>query len=282
MVNVKITEAQPPREEDAKTEVDRTLEIQKGQSTKLGVEGTAESPGVEEDSSTEDMVLRVTRRESEADAVQPGLQIPQMKDTSMSSVGHPLSKVMEQLNETTDASAWRSEDGHPEQPFRTCVPGATPDQAPCGDYSERLPPAMDFYRFALEGPGAGAAGSCNHDLAGDGQPANVLGGHETVGAETCKEDGPGAVEARGTTEEAAVPASQSTGSTEAIPPPDNPSDDINATEEEAGLEQLETQTDAPAHAVENKAVEKNSPSELSHPADFRYAPLHYLNTSMLN
>ncbi|XP_078281845.1 pleckstrin homology domain-containing family M member 2 isoform X2 [Rhinoraja longicauda] len=264
-----ITERQPPREEDAKTEDDRTSETQDEQSTKLGVEGTAESPGAEEDSSPEDVVLRVTRQESEADAAQPALQIPQMKDTSMSSVGHPLSKVMEQLNETTDASAWRSEDGHSEQPFRTCVPGKTPEEAPHGDYSERLPPAMDFYRFALESPGASAAGSCNYDLAGDGQPTNVLGGHETVGTETCKEVGPGAVAVQGTTEAADSPACQSTENTEAIPQPDILSDDINAKEEETGQEQLETQTEDPADAVENKAVEKNSPSELTHPADFR-------------
>ncbi|XP_051895383.1 pleckstrin homology domain-containing family M member 2 isoform X2 [Pristis pectinata] len=264
----KIEEIQQSKEEDAKIEENCDLETQGEQSTKLDVQKSTGIPGTEEDTNPEDVVLRVTRRESDADAAQPGLQIPQMKDTSMSSVGHPLSKVMEQLNETTDANTWMSDGSHPEQPFRTCVPGKAPDEPPHSEYSERMPPAMEFYRFTLESPGASATGSCNYDLAGDGQPENVFSSHETVGTETCKEVFPGTVVAQGITEEADAPTSQQTENAEAVTGPDNQSDNINANMGETDLEQLEIQTLAPEDAVEDEAAQ-NSPSELTHPADFR-------------
>ncbi|XP_072101506.1 pleckstrin homology domain-containing family M member 2 isoform X1 [Mobula birostris] len=255
------------KEEDAKTEEDSDLKAQDEQSTKSELQKSTVIPGTEE-TNTEDMVLRVTQRESDADATQPGLQIPQMKDTSMSSVGHPLSKVMEQLNETTGASAWMPDDGHPEQPFRTCAPGNAPDESPHSEYSERMPPAMEFYRFTLESPGVSATGSCNDDLAGDGQQENVFSSHEAASTETCKEVIPGTVATQGITEEADAPVSQEAESTETVSVPNNQSDNINAKVGETDLEQLEIQTLASESEVENEAAQ-NSPSELTHPADFR-------------
>ncbi|XP_072334397.1 pleckstrin homology domain-containing family M member 2 isoform X1 [Scyliorhinus torazame] len=222
-----------------------------------------------EDCNTQDKMLQLTRRESDVADPQPGLLIPQMKDTSMNSVGNPLSKVMEQLNGTLDANTWTSGSDHPEQPFRTSVPGEAPDEPPYSQYSERMPPAVDFYRFALESPGAGATGSCNYDLAGDGQPEDVFSGDEAAGTETCKgEKIPGAVEEPGTTAEAAVPECHRKENAEAL------SEQVKETDVETGkvsdtsMEQLEIQTLTSEDSEEEEKAQ-SSPSELTHSADFR-------------
>uniref|UniRef100_A0A4W3JXD3 Pleckstrin homology domain-containing family M member 2 n=1 Tax=Callorhinchus milii TaxID=7868 RepID=A0A4W3JXD3_CALMI len=129
--------------------------------------------GGEEGSRPRDKPRYATRRMSEADS-QPGLLIPQMKDTSMNSVGNPLSEVIERLNGTLDDDSWTADNDQPEQPFRTGIPGDTPDEPPYRGYSERKPPTMDFYRFALESPGAGATSGSDHDTSGDGQQAHVF------------------------------------------------------------------------------------------------------------
>ncbi|XP_069774979.1 pleckstrin homology domain-containing family M member 2 isoform X2 [Narcine bancroftii] len=267
-LDIKNAEIHQSKEEDAKIEEDCGLETQDEQSMKLNTQKSSEIPGTEEDTNPEDMVLQVTRLESDADASQPGLQIPQMKDTSMSSVGNPLSKVMEQLNEATDANTWMSDDGHLEQPFRTCAPGKAPDEPPCSEYSERMQPSMEFYRFALESPGASTTGSCNYDFAGDGQPTNVFSSHETAGAETCQEIIPDSVMVQGVREEVDVPVGQNSENAEAISGHDDQSDNVNGMVSETSLEQMEIQTSASEDEVENDAAQ-NSPSELTHPSDFR-------------
>ncbi|XP_067873469.1 LOW QUALITY PROTEIN: pleckstrin homology domain-containing family M member 2 [Heterodontus francisci] len=242
---------------------------QQEQSDKMALQKPKEIAADEEDCSSQAMMLQVTCRESDTDAPQPGLLIPQMKDTSMNSVGNPLSKVMEQLNGTLDANTWRSDGDRPEQPFRTSVPGEAPDERPYSQYSERMPPAMDFYRFALESPSASATGSCNYDLAGDGQPTHVFSGHEAAGTETCKgEKIPDAVEEPETTEEAAVQESHRTANVEALSEQSNLADVETGKVSETSLEQLEIQTLA-SEGTEEEEKAQNSPSELTHPADFR-------------
>ncbi|XP_067826632.1 pleckstrin homology domain-containing family M member 2 isoform X2 [Heptranchias perlo] len=266
-LDAKNTEVQLSKEEGAKSKQGCDAEPQEEQSYKMDLQNSKGIAAGEEDCTPQDKMLRVARRESDADAPQPGLLIPQMKDTSMNSVGNPLSKVMEQLNGTLDANTWTSDGDHPEQPFRTCVPGEAPDEPPYSQYSDRMPPAMDFYRFALESPGVSATGSSNYDLAGNGQPAHVFSGHETAGTETCKgEKIPGAIEEPGTPEEVAIPESHRIENAEVLPGQDNQAD-VNGKVCEPSLEQLEIQNWS-SEGTEEARVQ-NSPSELTHPADFR-------------
>ncbi|XP_041061968.1 pleckstrin homology domain-containing family M member 2 isoform X1 [Carcharodon carcharias] len=269
ILDAKNADVQLSMGEGAKSKQGSDAEAQEEQSDEMGLQKSQGTTAGEEDCNSQDKMLQVARRESDADAPQPGLLIPQMKDTSMNSVGNPLSKVMEQLNGTLDANIWTSDGDHPEQPFRTSVPGEAPDEPPYSQYSERMPPAVDFYRFALESPGASATGSCNYDLAGDGQPAHVFSGHEAAGTETCKgEKIPGAVEEPGTTEEAPVSECHRTENAETVLEQDKRTDVETGTVSETSLEQLEIQT-LTSEGTEEEEKDQSSPSELTHPADFR-------------
>ncbi|XP_078414229.1 pleckstrin homology domain-containing family M member 2 isoform X4 [Cetorhinus maximus] len=269
ILDAKNADVQLSMGEGAKSKQGSDAEAQEEQSDEMGLQKSQGTTAGEEDCNSQDKILQVARRESDADAPQPGLLIPQMKDTSMNSVGNPLSKVMEQLNGTLDANIWTSDGDHPEQPFRTSVPGEAPDEPPYSQYSERMPPAVDFYRFALESPGASATGSCNYDLAGDGQSAHVFSGHEAAGTETCKgEKIPGAVEEPGTTEEAPVPECHRTENAEAVLEQDKRTDVETDKVSETSLEQLEIQT-LTSEGTEEEEKDQSSPSELTHPADFR-------------
>uniref|UniRef100_A0A8C9MND4 Pleckstrin homology domain-containing family M member 2 n=1 Tax=Serinus canaria TaxID=9135 RepID=A0A8C9MND4_SERCA len=98
-----------------------------------------------------------------------------MKDTSMESVGQPLSKVMDRLNGQLDPGGWNATLEPPGQPFRTDTPGETPDGSSSGDFSEGISAPMDFYRFTVESPNAAAPGGGHHDPPGPGQPPHVSG-----------------------------------------------------------------------------------------------------------
>lgn len=106
------------------------------------------------------------------------LRIPEMKDTSMESVGQPLSKVMDRLNGQLDPGGWTAALEPPRQPFRTGTPGETPDGSSSGDFSEGISAPMDFYRFTVESPNAAAPGGGHHDPPGPGQPPHVSGSPE--------------------------------------------------------------------------------------------------------
>uniref|UniRef100_A0A4W3J0J8 Pleckstrin homology domain-containing family M member 2 n=1 Tax=Callorhinchus milii TaxID=7868 RepID=A0A4W3J0J8_CALMI len=166
----------------SKSEQDFTSRLAKDQNNSLYLQNCKEASGGEEGSRPRDKPRYATRRMSEADS-QPGLLIPQMKDTSMNSVGNPLSEVIERLNGTLDDDSWTADNDQPEQPFRTGIPGDTPDEPPYRGYSERKPPTMDFYRFALESPGAGATSGSDHDTSGDGQQAHVFSSYESADSE---------------------------------------------------------------------------------------------------
>lgn len=112
-----------------------------------------------------------------------GLLIPEMKDTSMDSLGQPLSKVIDQLHGQLDPSTWCSHVEPPDQSFRTGSPGDAPEKPPFGDFSEGLPAPMDFYRFTVESPSTVTSGGGNHDAAGPGQPLHVPGGPAAAGQE---------------------------------------------------------------------------------------------------
>ncbi|XP_042199525.1 pleckstrin homology domain-containing family M member 2 isoform X1 [Callorhinchus milii] len=284
--------------EEAKSEQDFTSRLAKDQNNSLYLQNCKEASGGEEGSRPRDKPRYATRRMSEADS-QPGLLIPQMKDTSMNSVGNPLSEVIERLNGTLDDNSWTADNDQPEQPFRTGIPGDTPDEPPYRGYSERKPPTMDFYRFALESPGAGATSGSDHDTSGDGQQAHVFSSYESADSEACKRE-----EISGTVEEAATPRSDGVETTgtqrlsgqddlmEVCGPsqeqsvmqpgePENPNTEgagSRSSEKEvassspvegkgAGISHLELEE--PGNNTSELEGARNSPSELTHSAEFR-------------
>uniref|UniRef100_A0A2K6B4P8 Pleckstrin homology domain-containing family M member 2 n=1 Tax=Macaca nemestrina TaxID=9545 RepID=A0A2K6B4P8_MACNE len=114
---------------------------------------------------------------------EPGLLIPEMKDTSMERLGQPLSKVIDQLNGQLDPSTWCSRAEPPDQSFRTGSPGDAPERPPLCDFSEGLSAPMDFYRFTVESPSTVTSGGGHHDPAGLGQPLHVPSSPEAAGQE---------------------------------------------------------------------------------------------------
>uniref|UniRef100_A0A4W3JED7 Pleckstrin homology domain-containing family M member 2 n=1 Tax=Callorhinchus milii TaxID=7868 RepID=A0A4W3JED7_CALMI len=252
--------------EEAKSEQDFTSRLAKDQNNSLYLQNCKEASGGEEGSRPRDKPRYATRRMSEADS-QPGLLIPQMKDTSMNSVGNPLSEVIERLNGTLDDDSWTADNDQPEQPFRTGIPGDTPDEPPYRGYSERKPPTMDFYRFALESPGAGATSGSDHDTSGDGQQAHVFSSYESADSEACKRE-----EISGTVEEAATPRSDGveTTGTQRLSGQDDLMENPNTEGAEgkgAGISHLELEE--PGNNTSELEGARNSPSELTHSAEFR-------------
>nr|XP_030867687.1 pleckstrin homology domain-containing family M member 2 isoform X1 [Gorilla gorilla gorilla] len=114
---------------------------------------------------------------------EPGLLIPEMKDTSMERLGQPLSKVIDQLNGQLDPSTWCSRAEPPDQSFRTGSPGDAPERPLLCDFSEGLSAPMDFYRFTVESPSTVTSGGGHHDPAGFGQPLHVPSSPEAAGQE---------------------------------------------------------------------------------------------------
>ncbi|XP_038232288.1 pleckstrin homology domain-containing family M member 2 isoform X2 [Dermochelys coriacea] len=193
---------------------------------------------------------------------QLGLQIPEMKDTSMESVGQPLSKVIDKLNGQLDPSGWNCPVDPPDQSFRTGMPGETPDGPPSGSYIEGISTPMDFYRFTVESPNSPAPGSGDHDPTGAGQPPYVPGSPEAAGQE---EEG-GEAETAGAVEDAQEEA-----------------DKTQASETETGnteaLSRLKGDQPSPSlSSAEDSGVEEGqgSPSEMSHPSEFRVDNNHLL------
>uniref|UniRef100_A0A8U7P7J8 Pleckstrin homology domain-containing family M member 2 n=1 Tax=Corvus moneduloides TaxID=1196302 RepID=A0A8U7P7J8_CORMO len=168
------------------------------------------------------------------------LRIPEMKDTSMESVGQPLSKVMDRLNGQLDPGGWNAALEPPGQPFRTGTPGETPDGSSSGDFSEGISAPMDFYRFTVESPNAAAPGGGHHDPPGPGQPPHVSEG-EAVGA---------VEEPERTSDE------PQTSQTETTNPP-------------ALCEPKKEQPSPSLSSAEDSGVEEGqgSPSELTHPSE---------------
>ncbi|XP_072442664.1 pleckstrin homology domain-containing family M member 2 isoform X3 [Chiloscyllium punctatum] len=259
ILDSKTTEVQLLTGESAKSKQGSDAELEE-QNEKMGLQKSQGIDTGEENCNSQGKMSLVTHSESDADAPQPGLLIPQMKDTSMNSVGNPLSKVMEQLNGTLDAKTWMSDSDHlPEQPFRTSVPGEAPDEPPFGQYSERMPPAVDFYKFTVESPSAPGTGSCHYDTTGESQSAHVFSGHETAGAEMCKGEKIPPVDESD---------SHRTENAEALPERDKQADVETGKISEASLEQLQIQT-VSSESTKEEEKAQSSPSELTHPADFR-------------
>ncbi|XP_065711481.2 pleckstrin homology domain-containing family M member 2 isoform X1 [Patagioenas fasciata] len=193
---------------------------------------------------------------------QLALRIPEMKDTSMESVGQPLSKVMDKLNGQLDPGGWNVPLEPPGQSFRTGTPGETPDGSSSGDFSEGISAPMDFYRFTVESPNAAAPGGGHHDAPGPGQPPHVSGSAEAPEEEEENREGEavGAVEGSG-----GASGEAQTVQTE----PANP---------QAPCEPKKEQPSPSPSSAEDSGVEEGqgSPSELSHPSEFRVDNNHLL------
>uniref|UniRef100_A0A8U7P9U5 Pleckstrin homology domain-containing family M member 2 n=1 Tax=Corvus moneduloides TaxID=1196302 RepID=A0A8U7P9U5_CORMO len=180
------------------------------------------------------------------------LRIPEMKDTSMESVGQPLSKVMDRLNGQLDPGGWNAALEPPGQPFRTGTPGETPDGSSSGDFSEGISAPMDFYRFTVESPNAAAPGGGHHDPPGPGQPPHVSGSPEAPEEEESREG-----EAVGAVEEPERTSDEpQTSQTETTNPP-------------ALCEPKKEQPSPSLSSAEDSGVEEGqgSPSELTHPSE---------------
>ncbi|EMP42081.1 Pleckstrin like proteiny domain-containing family M member 2 [Chelonia mydas] len=193
---------------------------------------------------------------------QLGLRIPEMKDTSMESVGQPLSKVIDKLNGQLDPSGWNCPVTPPDQSFRTGIPEETPDGPPSGSYIERISTPMDFYRFTVESPNSPAPGGGDHDPTGAGQPPYVPGSPEAAGQD---EEG-----GEGETAEAVEDAQEE-------------ADKTQASETETGnmeaLSRLKGDQPSPSlSSAEDSGVEEGqgSPSEMAHPSEFRVDNNHLL------
>ncbi|NXT65584.1 PKHM2 protein, partial [Chaetops frenatus] len=189
------------------------------------------------------------------------LRIPEMKDTSMESVGQPLSKVMDRLNGQLDPGGWNAALEPPGQPFRTGTPGETPDGSSSGDFSEGISAPMDFYRFTVESPNAAAPGGGHHDPPGPGQPPHVSGSPEAPEEEESREG-----EAVGAVEE-----------------PERANDEPQSSQTEttnpqALCEPKKEQPSPSPSSTEDSGVEEgqSSPSELTHPSEFRVDNNHLL------
>ncbi|XP_059722568.1 pleckstrin homology domain-containing family M member 2 isoform X5 [Haemorhous mexicanus] len=189
------------------------------------------------------------------------LRIPEMKDTSMESVGQPLSKVMDRLNGQLDLGGWNAALEPPGQPFRTGTPGETPDGSSSGDFSEGISAPMDFYRFTVESPNAAAPGGGHHDPPGPGQPPHVSGSPEAPEEEESREG-----EAVGAVEESERASDEpQTSQTETTNP-------------QALCEPKKEQPSPSLSSAEDSGVEEGqgSPSELTHPSEFRVDNNHLL------
>ncbi|NXC20151.1 PKHM2 protein, partial [Corythaeola cristata] len=189
------------------------------------------------------------------------LRIPEMKDTSMESVGQPLSKVMDRLNGQLEPGGWNVPLQPPGQSFRTGTPGETPDGSSSGDFSEGISAPMDFYRFTVESPNAAASGGGHHDTPGSGQPPHVSGSPEAPEEEESREgEGVGAVEESGGTS-------------------DEPQAGQTETTNPQALQEPKKEQPSPSpSSAEDSGVEEGqgSPSELTHPSEFRVDNNHLL------
>ncbi|KAM6046554.1 pleckstrin homology domain-containing family M member 2 isoform 2-T2 [Chlamydotis macqueenii] len=192
---------------------------------------------------------------------QLALRIPEMKDTSMESVGQPLSKVMDRLNGQLDPGGWNAPREPPGQSFRTGTPGETPDGSSSGDFSGRISAPMDFYRFTVESPNAAAPGGGHHDAPGPGQPPHVSGSPEAPEEEESREgEAVGAVEESGGAKD-----EPQSGQTETTTP-------------QALREPKKEQPSPSPSSAEDSGVEEGqgSPLELTHPSEFRVDNNHLL------
>uniref|UniRef100_A0A8C7WEY8 Pleckstrin homology domain containing, family M (with RUN domain) member 2 n=1 Tax=Oncorhynchus mykiss TaxID=8022 RepID=A0A8C7WEY8_ONCMY len=196
---------------------------------------------------------RETGEEEESEGL---LRLPEMTDTSMDSVGQPLRDVMDRLNGALDGEKTWGRPPPGQQPFRGDSMGEPPDPeardppllrpalAPSPNFLQAPPAPADFYCFTPHSPDAAALRSGHHDTAGHGQSQALLGGHE--------------VEAE-------------------APPGQDPSLEEEEHDEEEKDEAVMVENGLAAGETEEETEEDRlSPTENSHPAEFKVDNNHLL------
>ncbi|XP_056129338.1 pleckstrin homology domain-containing family M member 2 isoform X2 [Lampris incognitus] len=217
--------------------------------------------------------------ESDGEGADGLLRLPEMTDTSMNSVGQPLRDVMDRLNGTMDGiEAWEQpeeeekKNNEPtstcfevtrgpqpplQQPFREGAGGEPPDPAPRGLSSSSLaqspnflqtsPAPADFYYFTPNSPNSAVKGRGHHDPAEHSQSQALPGGHENEG-------------------EAEAPAAQE--------PTLKKREEV---EEKEQKEEPQAEDQLTVREPEEQLQEERlSPSETSHPAEFKVDNNHLL------
>uniref|UniRef100_A0A8C8F2K2 Pleckstrin homology domain-containing family M member 2 n=1 Tax=Oncorhynchus tshawytscha TaxID=74940 RepID=A0A8C8F2K2_ONCTS len=217
-----------------------------------GPEGDTWSPsvGLPQGSGVAETARRSSRRETGEEEESEGLlRLPEMTDTSMDSVGQPLRDVMDRLNGALDGEkTWGRPAGEEEEEEEGAKtqqsslprrPSSTSLEANPPNFLQAPPAPADFYCFTPHSPDAAALRSGHHDTAGHGQSQALLGGHE--------------VEAE-------------------APPGQNPS-----LEEEEHDEAVMVENGLAAGETEEETEEDRlSPTENSHPAEFKVDNNHLL------
>ncbi|KAM7404364.1 hypothetical protein PAMP_011716 [Pampus punctatissimus] len=205
--------------------------------------------------------------EADEDGVEGLLRLPEMTDTSMDSVGQPLRDVMDRLNGVLDKEeAWdhpeegeknskgcgRGPEPPAQQPFREDSGGKPPD--PVTGETSRTPLATNPNLlqtsptptdcFTPSSTDSAPTGGGHHDSTEHSESQTLSGGHEDEG-------------------EAKAPAGQ------------EPNIKNRGEDEQEGEETAENKFTA-EEAGEQLQEEKLSPSESSHPAEFKVDNNHLL------
>ncbi|KAM4737517.1 pleckstrin homology domain-containing family M member 2 isoform 2-T2 [Anableps anableps] len=186
------------------------------------------------------------------------LRLPEMTDTSMDTVGQPLRDVMERLNgswthpeeqeKKTNQSCDQSSEPPAQQPFRNDSEGKPPDPAPGETFDSSLADRSDF----LQTSPVSADLCCFATNSPDS--ADTSGGHNDSTEQSQLQTLSGSLEDE---EEAETPAGSKP----------------HMKEEESVQGDLEGPTSV---ARETEQQEKLSPSEISHPAEFKVDNNHLL------
>ncbi|CAN9515702.1 unnamed protein product [Ophioblennius macclurei] len=194
--------------------------------------------------------------EEDGDQVEELLRLPEMADTSMDRVGQPLSDVMDRLNGSLDRDeTWertreegersingRDQSSEPptQQPFREDLAGEPPDsvpgETPGSPLAEGSALPADLCSFTPNGSDSAPAGSGCNDSAEQSQPETFPGGSED--------------------QEAKTPTGEE---------PEITEDDKD-----------ETQKSTLTVNEEEQKQDTLSPSEISHPAEFKVDNNHLL------
>ncbi|XP_062283015.1 pleckstrin homology domain-containing family M member 2 [Scomber scombrus] len=205
--------------------------------------------------------------EGDEDGLEGLLRLPEMTDTSMDNVGQPLRDVMDRLNGVLDKEeAW----DHPEeeeeenskgcdqrseppaqQPFREDSGGKPPDPASretplatSPDILQASPASTDLCCFTPNSPDSAPTGGGHHDSTEHSKSQTLSGGHDDEG-------------------KAKAPAGQESNMK-------NGGNDVQEGEE------TDTNALTAEEAEELLQEEKLSPSENSHPAEFKVDNNHLL------
>uniref|UniRef100_A0AAY4BCN7 Pleckstrin homology domain-containing family M member 2 n=1 Tax=Denticeps clupeoides TaxID=299321 RepID=A0AAY4BCN7_9TELE len=218
--------------------------IRIGKENGVDAENSSWSPEETHDGPAAEMMGNKKQENGDEEDARTVLRLPEMTDTSMDSVGQPLRDVMDRLNGECDISTSVALPSQ-QQPFREDSAGEPPDPEfqPCSaspGFLQSPPAPTDFYCFTPQSPEPAATGGGHHDTTGHYQSPSVPGGHE--------DQGEGEAEA------------------------ERPSGQLCLKEEEAECQPVIEN----GPSFNEREAEPHSPSEMSHPAEFKVDNNHLL------